>query len=562
MREDIGLLSLNILSTSPVSQRMRKHPEDPEWRRVLAFAQRPELIAFRGVLSGLAQDTFKTGIYTITENLLQEAGVGPKYATCLAAAELAEASAEETPGAALILAVIALFVWSRSWGPDLHGDFTKTLHEGWYFLPHACAIAGFKAEAYSATLAFIDDVYDAMYSIIGLRQYSHPALKRLRRVARVAAEAYDGCIKNLADDMRDACLGDSMTNFRPEVCSLLWSLGYVPHSYAYACNTGLPSRQLCQQVIRKSIQSLAVDRLTQFIWLAMRDRGPFDLRQHASLFANINTVYNPNQSDVMIAPLLLCNDPNELFVDVLIRWFAGTLEQKEVDGLQYTVLLYRSFEQPLDGRIEHLFYLLHVAKVFTPTHIDKPDHQAIRGMIAEFYTIVGQSRRERLFLPHIDPSVPGQRLGSHYIIEAILSRAINQNDPGAVEEAFDIVEKFRQADNAYWNLVQPILPVESEAEAMGSLLSREKELIGEARGAYFMLLSPRLPHHYRRFDLDAENYRHWTKFTYEHGHEEMTRILTELEKLYQRMEENGTSYVRARIGKLFWDQVLNYLRSP
>jgi hypothetical protein len=52
------------------------------------------------------------------------------YATCQSAAELAETAAEESPGAALLLAVLAVVVWSRS-GVDLYGDYSKKLHEGW-----------------------------------------------------------------------------------------------------------------------------------------------------------------------------------------------------------------------------------------------------------------------------------------------------------------------------------------------------------------------------------------------------------------------------------------------
>jgi len=230
MRRDIAELSFEISLTSPVVQRMKGRPEHPEWRRLSQFGERPELAAFRESLSALVQDAFQTGA-----ELFRLAKAGPTdriaaipYANwnCRSAAQLAEAAAEESPGAALLLAIVAVIAWSRS-ATDLYGDHSKTLDEGWSVMPHACAVAGVRAKAFQATLALIDQAYDVVHSITASYQYHHPTLSKYRRVARLATEAYEGCIRDLADDLRDACSGDPMENFRPEFCALLWALGYA-----------------------------------------------------------------------------------------------------------------------------------------------------------------------------------------------------------------------------------------------------------------------------------------------------------------------------------------------
>ena len=161
------------------------------------------------------------------------------------------------------------------------------------------------------------------YELFTTASMEMPILKPLQRLAWQIEERYDAHLRFFAEQLRDSCRAQQ-PNFRPEVGAILWSLGLIPESLLFHGNVRVPSLTFCRQVISQSLARIPYDPLVQYVWLQLKDREPFNIRDHHTFFGLINCWYKSWILDEMM-PVT----PSECYARTLIAWFRGTLTKEE-----------------------------------------------------------------------------------------------------------------------------------------------------------------------------------------------------------------------------------------
>ena len=537
-----------LLNSSPGIMQMRGHPEYQDWAAQLAkFASKEELAPLKGVLGKLVSNKLQT-VEPLIEFLNREASSVPIKIYWFAS-EDAIKSESASPAAAFVLALVSMLGWSRAMGKNLDSQINGMPHPGWARIPYACASLALKQGAIQGAQKLVD----ISYQVLMAAKYQFDprlqnALADYRRLAREAMRLQEIAVANLADDLYDSC-GQKTPNFRAEVGALLWTLGYVPESNSFritANSSFTPSRRMFRRIVRQSITCIPYDPLTQYIWLELKDRPPFNIREHESLFSIINSCYTQMMLDEF-SPVA----PSQVFAQCLIAWFKGTLTDKQVDEyLSVVSIINDMFPNMIDWtvyiRMESLGFLIarQFGKVLdTMTAKRELEYWArLSGIGASV------CHNRNIFHPEWPELYCSPNIGLFESLEHHLSGG----DSGALEKAVMILEEFRNANLEYWLQVIPPFPSADEQVRLGSLMAAEDELCGYLRGAYFVILHSILPAHYRRYGMMMEELIEQQKsetpaFNSEAGRKEYKEIKKELGTLYEKMLPIAPEYAKKRL---------------
>jgi hypothetical protein len=406
-----------------------------------------------------------------------------QYQVWLRAAEQSGTLVATDPAAAVLVALQANTAWVGALGDNLYHQPWTGHHPGWHVFPLALGRNLAKADAiWTARLVtehaveFIETAKAAQFEP-RLQQ----VLSQYGQVESEIARHLEDAVQALAWDVHAAC-DLAEPNFRPEIAGLLWTLGRVPQANLMrgAQSAYVPPRPLLAEIVGESIRRMRRDPLQQYFWLAMKDRGPFDLRSHRTLFGMINARFEDTRMHFMSA--LLPDDPFRVFAKAATGYFSGREIGPERDLLATvsdTVGSLLSEEDPsVYVRINAMLNLI------------MPIPQARRVQYwLELARVSTAALRTARRLAVFEPFDQTLDIPFFYLDEAFPSDRL---------AALDAIEQYRAANLSYWFALVPT-PAPDAAGKAAQMLERERELIHTLRGGWFVGLLPHLPMHYRRY---------------------------------------------------------------
>jgi hypothetical protein len=501
----MGIVELGtaLFSTAPITAPMRGDIGYRNWGKDLADAAAAKSLApLRDVLVAIIDDALRTLAPQNAFLATRAAQLDVKVYEAASAEVLRLVEAGKTP-AAFVLGLLVLLGWAARLGDELYRQGSGFPREGWDCIPYACAFAGMKAGALEAAGATVQHAYDVW--VAARDQWSeqvHAILRRYRELASEIADRLEPAVANLASALRRSC-EPSGPHLRAEVGALVWSLGMVPESQVF-CEAGhtLPCERFFQDVVRQSLAALPTDPLVQYVWLAMKDRPPLNLRDHRSLFTKINLVYS-------VAPVVdgLVSQASAVFARALIGWFRGDLRPEQAEGY----LAACEAIEPITSMtgwlvVLRLFAFREVVRErFTPS---ASGGGAAAGGTEAWYALAdivrqasGQAGQFRIQAP-VDRrnELPFARL-----IEEELSQANAAGGPARVDRVLAEVERTRSALLSHWLTLTPPLPTPDEGQAMQALLAEQERLVDRIHGAYFLILFAMMPWHFRRYQMSMDD---------------------------------------------------------
>jgi len=519
---------------------MRKAPEYRNWvAQVRALADEPELACVRGPLLVLASNSLET-LDPLNEFVQSHSGSIAAEDLWRASERIDRAIPQQAHGA-LLASMVVLMAWSVGSDKQLYGQMNGMPPPGWAQFPYVCARAAFTAGAVDEALRLVDRSLDVLNAA---KYKDHPrylsAVTRYRQLGVLVETRWRGAFEDLASDLRDSCRLEQ-PNFRAEVGALLWTLGMIPESSLFmpgASSPGLPPLRLCRWIINVSNIGMVRDPLTQCIWLEMKDREPFNVRDHPVFFGGANLRYhNHILDDVMPEP------PSRLFAKTVIAWFRGDLDDKLASNyVESYQLVEAEFPSEVDWPIYFRMRLLalKVGERFGWIH-----GEALAKSLEMAQELANQaaSVNSNAFLHPGWPDLYTRTAGP---IFGLLDKLAAASAPASA--CVCALERFRAASMNYWLTAAPPLPSAAEQVAAAALIEREERLLIELKGAYFLILAPILPMHYRRAtreikpdDPSSFDYPDTSK-----GLDHYKRILGELADLHAQMQSLAPEYARRR----------------
>ncbi|MCW3474596.1 hypothetical protein [Limobrevibacterium gyesilva] len=543
-------IATQLLSTSSMVAAMRGHPEFQSWADALvALAADARLRPLQPLLGEVARDALATA--TPLNRLDSAEARKIPYPAYLAASDVAEEALKRAPGAAFALSLVAMLGWASALGDGLLDQEGGMPHPGWVRIPHVCAHACLRIGALEAARKLVDVSYDTLMAA----KYAHwderlqAAMVEYRALMGRIERRYDADISGLADDLRAACQPGA-PDFRAETGAILWSLGMVPESRVFRPGAAtVPSPRLFRRIVEQSLACIPHDPLVQYVWLAMKDRPPFNIRDHASLFGRINLRYGQMLLDELGEQV-----PSEVYANTLIAWFRGTLGRGQVDAyLTAHALINEMFPGMIDWTVylrwHGLAYFL--AKQFgllKAPHGSK-EETAVWRRLTELATSIRENGNLHPEWPQMHARA---NLGLFHFIETHFAAA--GGNAGHLHEAALVVEKMRSSALAYWLKIVPPDLSDSNASGMKPLLEKEQELLGYLRGAYFLMLYPMLPMHYRRYGMQLEEMlqegddaARRRRMDPDAGRAQYKELSQELATLHGEMQRLDPDYARKRL---------------
>jgi hypothetical protein len=390
------------------------------------------------------------------------------------AARLGAELAAEDPVAGTVAVLYAVAAWEGALGNDLYAQPWTGHHWGWHHFPAALGRALLAADAVWTAREVVERALGFVEAAKGF-----PLNEALAEVAAEYTALDDrvdrrlgSCIAELAWALRA-----SLTDFRPEVAAILWTLGDARHAELVAGDAEyVPPLQLVRDLVEVSMSRIPTDPFLQYLWLELKDRPPLDLRGHKVLFAALNNVYHSTGVHEVEAMGLV--SPSRAFARAAIAHFAGHVPAETREAFHEAGLLFGE----LVGTREPLALLrLWALRALAD---DGPAAAEEWSRLAGFATeILERSVRRGVFRPlHNCLDIPFHYLGA---------------------DELDAVERYRCAGLAYWlAIAEPPRPAE---RAAASLVAEEDELLRELRGARFIRVLPHLPAHYRRYGFEIRD---------------------------------------------------------
>jgi hypothetical protein len=175
------------------------------------------------------------------------------------------------------------------------------------------------------TLGIVDESFNVL---MASKVHDPPevqlCLNKYRQLAFRVHQHMESVIANLADDLnRSPHPGDEA--FRAEIMALLWTLGFVPECQSMRASNYVPSRSFLKKIVWMAMERLWCGPLTQYVLLEMKDKPPFNIREHRPLFDKINERYGQYMPDEIWDAA-----PSEIYAQTLIAWFKGNLNHDKV----------------------------------------------------------------------------------------------------------------------------------------------------------------------------------------------------------------------------------------
>ena len=111
---------------------------------------------------------------------------------------------------------------------------------------------------------------------------------------------------------------------RAELAALFWTSGDVLHAELLGPDGPadyLPPYPMVRSLVDHSMRTLPREPLIQYIWLDMKDREPFSLREHRVLFGHINNRFHSHPLHQLdeILPV----DVSRAYAKAVIAWMRG-----------------------------------------------------------------------------------------------------------------------------------------------------------------------------------------------------------------------------------------------
>lgn len=548
---------------------MKGRPEYEGWAEALGrLAGRPGMEPFRGVLRELAGNALAD--LAPLNRFLQNEAAGVSFESNRKAVEAA--AAETSAPAAFLAAFVCARTWIRAAGESLyHQDSSGRPAPAWTIFPQALVAAAMRVGAWLAAREIAEEAYDVLFA----SKYSHwgpiqAAMDRSRDQAHECLVAFERAVRDLADDLREACDAGE-PNARAEFGAMLWTLGLIPHSLSYDSRRpagGLPSRRLARDIVRRSMHRMRHDRLLQYVWLELKNNARIRIRSHQELFAIINNQFPDDQLYTQLE-LLIGDRPGRLYARALIGWFRGTLGAEEKD--RYIRLVCQIASMTWTGDLLHTLPRMYYLAMFLARRSgwppeyssdDAEDFRLIRGWLGE----AANRRRGLALLPELPDPQTALDFPLHEILELELTKAGDGADSPAAR-AWEVLESFRGSALEYWMAVTPPPYPEREIDRIGKrfnreedrlswsggvdeMLSKEEQWLAWLRGAYFLILSQSLPEHFQRYAAEsADFYSMRAKgpvLEPEAGRKEYVEIKRQLRALYERLAAELPEYSRQR----------------
>ncbi|MCC6860783.1 MAG: hypothetical protein IT158_19605 [Bryobacterales bacterium] len=562
-------LTRELYATAPPLAQMKGRPDYDGWAEALGrLADRPEMEPFRGVFRELAGNALVD--LQPLNRFLQNEAEGVSFESNRKAAEAAVA--EISAPAAFLATFVCARTWIRAAGPHLYRqDSSGRPSPAWTIFPQALVSAAMRVGSWLAARAIAEEAYDVLFA----SKYSYwepiqAAMERSREQAHECLVAFERAVRDLADDLREACAA-SAPNVRAEFGAILWTLGLIPQSLSYDSrqpSSGLPSRRLAREIVRRSMHRMRHDRLLQYVWLELKNNEGIPIRSHQGLFAIINNQFPDDQLYTQLE-ILIGNQPGQSYARALAGWFRGTLGAEEKDRYIQLVSEIASMTWPDDllhtlPRMYYLAMFLGRRSGWPPgfSADDSEDFRLMRGWVG-----VAADRRRRLaFLPELPDPQTVLNLSLHEILELELTKRGDGADSPAAR-AWDMLEDFRGSALEYWMSVTPPAYPDREMNLVGKRFEREEDRLSWSggidrmlfeeeqrmawlRGAYFLILSESLPEHFQRYAADSSNFYSRREkgpvLDPETGRKEYFEIRGQLRALYERLAPELPEYSRQR----------------
>ena len=145
-----------------------------------------------------------------------------------------------------------------------------------------------------------------------------------------ADQIYEDCVDELAWALHTNATAQAKP-FRAELAALFWASGDVLHAQLLrpdGPDDYLPPYALVRTLVSHSMRTLPDAPLIQHIWLDMKDRGPFSLREHRLLFGHINNVFRGFSN-----PLYASDEISRAYAEALIAWMRGHAQEVTLNEL-------------------------------------------------------------------------------------------------------------------------------------------------------------------------------------------------------------------------------------
>jgi hypothetical protein len=487
-----------MLNGTPAIRAMSQQPQFRGWaERLRILALEPDLALFRPVLTEIADEAFAS--FNPINRFETEASTrNLSIETVSRAAERIIKETESHPYPALALGIVVLIAWISRVGDQLYGLVNGVPHPGWEVVPYAAANASLATGGIEPAMSLTREAYEVFRSVrYPFWPSVRKSLDRYRELGSRIAWKHEVAIRNLADDLRASCCC-KQPNFRAEVGAILWTLGLIPESrpfFRHSHDWQQPGQRFFRRVVRTSLQLIPRDSLLQFVWLELKDRPPFDLRYHRSLFHKINRVYGQERLDVM--PFAPGTEPSLLYARPLIAWFRGNLDDDLARRfVEQSDLLGTSFP-----RVNWLFYLrtqllAHLLRERFDWFVNESLPRSKADIWSHGLNLSGDLSRTGVSHPEWGELFTRASGPSFHLIESTLK----EDSSASFGRGLEQLEEFRASALRFWLHISP--PISSTLPH--DVLEEERQLIQRLRGARFNLLYRSLPKHYKRYTGDRD----------------------------------------------------------
>jgi hypothetical protein len=519
-------IAIKIMYTAPPVPRIRVTPLWQDWGEQLRSLGRSEgLEELQPHLEAVIADAFLTP--TGLGHFLESRAADLSYDLYVRASDFALAAVGEKPIGAWVLALISLLGFDRWAARACANTSYELLPPGWELVPYACARASAEVGSYTGAKELVTRTYDMLDSYRFQQRWRiEGALESFRDLAGWIDRKYSAAIRNLAEDLRESC-ATSHNSFRSEVGAMAWTLGMVPESscFRHSSPTTTLSRRFFYQLVSHSMALIPSDPLIQHVWLALKDRGPFNVRDHEPLFTLINSRY------AGLLDELLPYDAPALYASNLISLLRGEL-QPDLVNIYLGSRSFWSLFPPINTlRMHALAALL----------LDAGGQLSNRSEVWYGLTADAAQLREAADLDFSTiPLSLRAACGRFYLIESELATLVASTENSSVSKMMEALD--RQRNSAFSHSVRLVGPRASDAEAncLGNLLEEERSLSQRARGAYFEILLPKLPRHYWYYGSKG------SKPDPETAPERFLKLETELSRVREIMRNVAPSYIYRR----------------
>lgn len=512
----LDMVAQLLLVTNPAYPRMRRGREFAGWRDHLARLGESEGL---GPLREVIRSAIDGGLLELApiREALQHAARTASEDTFLRAAEVSDRTAGEAPHAAFVLAWLALWGWRYSCDKRLYDDrgFPGRPRPGWLTIPLVAAEISLKLKSLYGAKLLVEHCHEVLQVAARRSAWSDPAVQaaidRCRLLGRRIHTKYELAIGNLADDLRDYCV-PGRDDLRAEMGAIIWSLGLVPECRAFLAGQDPPSSHFLRRIVRESLRCIPHDGLIQYVWLELKNRPSFNLRDHEVISTIVNHDWAQWMLDDQHGDLGLPDPPSRMYAQTLIQLLRGTIDEREAAPY---LGMYDLLGKPPYSPHWLAWQRLHLLRLWLGAKFGYFAPQDSAEKAAEYAAYLEQqvdSARKRREASEKQPDLPeiGCRLSSltFELIERCLTDDLTLPwpDPARWTKVIESLEQFRAGALSFWLRVNPPLPPAGNNGALDRLLDAEQESIEHLRGAYFLALRPTLPHHYNWSDLDPADF--------------------------------------------------------